>query len=73
MPSSVQQLNRKRQELEQAKKQKDDALKNMKSRMADEEGNAGDTYLALLGRTFEEARDLAEQIKQIKKEIFSIL
>lgn len=69
----MQQLNRKRRELEEAKKGKDDALKNLKARMTDEEGKTGDTYLALLGRTFEEARDLAEQIKQIKKEIFSIL
>lgn len=73
MPS-VQELNRKRQELEQTKKSKDKQLKELKSRMADEEtGQPGDCYLSLLGRTFEEAQDLAEQLKEVKKAIFSIL
>lgn len=73
MPS-IQELNRKRQELETAKKEKIKQLRELKSQMADAEtGDPGPCYLSMLGRVFDEARGIAEDLKQIKKEIFSIL
>jgi sugar-specific transcriptional regulator TrmB len=72
MPSA-QELNRKRQELEQAKKAKDQQIKNLKSQMADENGNPGDCYLALLGRSIEESWEILDQLKDVKKQLFSIL